>query len=218
MQNLSKETRGPLLTSDVAEQGTALPTVADPGGQSRWLALQSRDPSVTWEGLMARVQLIFAELQAGWSNRDAARIRPWVSDNLMQSMSYWLELYQQRHCRNVTEKTQILDIVPANVLSDAHFDAVTVRLTASGLDYTLGDDGKLLSGSKSRPRTYSEYWTLIRGSQHQGPARTELVCPGCGAPLRIGMAGHCEYCRAKVTSGQFDWVLSRIEQDEAYTG
>ena len=43
-------------------------------------------------------------------------------------------------------------------------------------------------------------------------------CPNCGAPLAISMAGNCEYCSANVTSGEFDWVLSRIEQDEAYSG
>jgi len=59
---------------------------------------------------------------------------------------------------------------------------------------------------------------LIRGSSRKGPARREPNCPHCGAPLKIGMAGTCEYCRAKVTSGEFDWVLSRIEQDEAYGG
>ena len=44
------------------------------------------------------------------------------------------------------------------------------------------------------------------------------VCPNCGAGLAINMAGSCSACNAKVTSGDFDWVLSRIEQDEAYTG
>jgi len=34
----------------------------------------------------------------------------------------------------------------------------------------------------------------------------------------VNMAGYCEYCKAKVTSGEFDWVLSKIEQDEAYHG
>jgi len=30
--------------------------------------------------------------------------------------------------------------------------------------------------------------------------------------------GTCTYCQAKVTTGEFDWVLSRIEQDEVYVG
>ena len=32
------------------------------------------------------------------------------------------------------------------------------------------------------------------------------------------MTGTCEYCAVKVTGGEYDWVLSRIEQDEVYTG
>ncbi len=133
-------------------------------------------------------------------------------------MVYWIDLYVQQRCRNVTENARILRIDLANVLSDAHYDAVTVRVFATGLDYTISDDGKVLSGSRSRPRTYSEYWTLIRGSSKKGPSRGDANCPNCGAPLKIGMAGTCEYCQVKVTSGEFDWVLSRIEQDEAYTG
>ncbi len=32
------------------------------------------------------------------------------------------------------------------------------------------------------------------------------------------MAGNCEFCQAHITSGEFDWVLSKIEQDESYLG
>jgi hypothetical protein len=28
----------------------------------------------------------------------------------------------------------------------------------------------------------------------------------------------CEYCGSKIVTGDFDWVLARIEQDEAYRG
>jgi hypothetical protein len=216
--NMTREPRGPLLTSNVPEQGTELPTLADPGAGVRFSQIQQRDPSLTWDVLQARIAYVFNQLQAAWSGRDSARIRPFVSDNLFQSMVYWIDLYVQQRCRNVTENARILRIDLANVLSDAHYDAVTVRVFATGLDYTISDDGKVLSGSRSRPRTYSEYWTLIRGSSKKGPSRGDANCPNCGAPLKIGMAGTCEYCQVKVTSGEFDWVLSRIEQDEAYTG
>jgi hypothetical protein len=107
----------------------------------------------------------------------------------------------------------------AKITSDKHYDAITVRLYASGLDYTLTDPGgEVVAGSRTRERHYTEYWTLIRGSSRTGAARTDLACPNCGGPLAISMAGSCEHCRAKVTSGEFDWVLSRIEQDEAYAG
>jgi hypothetical protein len=32
------------------------------------------------------------------------------------------------------------------------------------------------------------------------------------------MAGACKYCNAHVTRGEFDWVLSKVEQDDSYRG
>lgn len=218
LTGLSREPRGPLLTSDVREEGTDRPTLIDPGTGERLQALQQRDPAFTWEVLQGRIAHVFGELGAAWSARDPKRIRPYVSDSLFQSMLYWIDLYVQQRCRNVTENARVLRMDLANVLSDAHYDAVTVRVFAQSLDYTISDEGRLLSGSRSRPRTYSEYWTLIRGSSRKGPSRGNVNCPNCGAPLQVGMAGNCEYCQVKVTAGEFDWVLSRIEQDEAYAG
>jgi hypothetical protein len=42
----------------------------------------------------------------------------------------------------------------------------------------------------------------------------DKVCPNCGAPLEINQIGECKYCKAAVASGRFDWVLSRIEQED----
>jgi hypothetical protein len=39
-----------------------------------------------------------------------------------------------------------------------------------------------------------------------------------GAALAINQAGECEFCAVVVTTGEFDWVLSRIEQDDSYSG
>ena len=218
LDNQTREPRGPLLTSDVAETGTELPTIADAAAPAAFQALQQRDPSLSWQSLTTRMAHVFAELQTAWSGREPLRIRPYVSDNLFQTMYYWIDLYLQSRCRNVTEGARILRIDLATVTSDKHYDAITVRMFASSIDYTISDDGKLLSGSRSRQRTYSEYWTWIRGSARKGQSRGDVSCPNCGAPLRIGMAGSCEYCRIKVTAGEFDWVLSRIEQDDSYTG
>jgi len=218
LDNHAREERGPLLTSDTPETGTDLPTLADAAAPARFQELQQRDPSFSWQGFTSRIAHVFGELQAAWGGREPLRIRPYVSDNLFQSLYYWLDLYQAQRCRNVTEQARILRIDLASVTSDKHYDAITVRLFASSIDYTIADDGKLLSGNRSRVRSYSEYWTWIRGSARRGPSRGDLACPNCGAGLRVGMAGTCEYCRVKVTAGEFDWVLSRIEQDDSYGG
>lgn len=217
---LEREPRGPLLTSTVEEQGTDLPTVRDPRARDVFIAIQRKDPTLTWQRFEARVALVFQELQAGWVGREPARVRPFVSDNLFQSQLYWIDLYRREKCVNRTDGARILRMELATATTDAYYDAVTVRLFATGLDYTVSEDGKLLSGDPHRPRHYSEYWTLMRGAQKRAtPAdRTDRQCPNCGASLAINMAGSCQYCSVKVTSGEFDWVLSRIEQDEAYAG
>jgi len=46
----------------------------------------------------------------------------------------------------------------------------------------------------------------------------DLNCPNCAAPLKVNNAGVCQFCGGKITSGEFDWVLSKIEQDESYAG
>ncbi|MEZ4442730.1 MAG: TIM44-like domain-containing protein [Polyangiaceae bacterium] len=218
LYTLKKEPRGPFLTSDTPEVGTDQPTRVDPGANMRFDALRARDPAFDWNTFQSRINVVFHKLQAGWSGREPATIRPFVSDNLFQSMMYWIDLYKQSRCRNVNENARILRIDLANVLSDATYDAITVRVFATGLDYTISDDGQIMSGSRSRERTYSEYWTLIRGARPKGPSKGDLACPNCGAELNVSMVGNCAYCGAKVTTGEFDWVLSRIEQDESYTG
>ncbi len=212
------EKRPPLLTAEVAERGNELPTVVDRHSQRRLGELSERDPQFDYSAFQQRVRLIFSELQAGWSALDLNRIRPHVSDNLFQYFGYWMDLYGQSKARNVTENARIMHIDLSNVISDANYDAITVRIFATGLDYTISEDGKVLKGSKTKERPYTEYWTLIRGSSAKGQAKLELSCSNCGAPLKVSMAGNCEYCHVKVVTGDFDWVLSRIEQDDNYSG
>ena len=85
-------------------------------------------------------------------------------------------------------------------------------------DYTTDTEGKVVCGSPHRARRFTEYWTFIRRRGVKESEKEDSACPNCGAPLKINMAGICEFCEGKITSGEFDWVLSRIEQDEAYVG
>lgn len=213
---LEKTPRPPQLTGDTPERGTGLPTVTDPDCSVRFQAIARKDPSFTWQVLSGRVGLIFAEMQVAWSTLEWHRARPFVSDELFQMLSYWIETYRRAGMRNVTENARITNLQIASVMSDRYYDAITVRVFATGLDYTVTNDGAVVSGSRTVERPYSEYWTLIRGTGTKTRPGSGKECPSCGAPLQINMAGSCGSCQVKVTSGEFDWVLSRIEQDEAY--
>ena len=66
----------------------------------------------------------------------------------------------------------------------------------------------------------SDQQALAPGQPAAEPAaaREPHACPNCGASLETNMAGECDHCGAKITRGDFDWVLSKIEQDDSYTG
>jgi predicted lipid-binding transport protein (Tim44 family) len=214
-----EEPRPPALTGDVEERGTDLPTVVAPDFAARWTALCSKDPQLSEPLLDQRLALIYGELNTAWSGGDLSRVRALTSDGMFDYLSYWVEAYRKQNLRNVLENMHITRSQLVKVVSDRWFDAVTVRLFASGLDYTVALDGnRLVSGSRGSERAYSEYWTLIRNSGTRGAPRSDASCPNCAAPLKASMAGKCAYCSAHLTSGEFDWVLSKIEQDDVYDG
>ena len=143
-----------------------------------------------------------------------------MRDNgLFDYLQYWVTAYQRQGVRNVLEGMRLAEWKLARVVRDASFDSLTFRIWGSGRDYKVRQGtGEILSGDPRTDRPYSEYWTLIRGSAVRGAPRADKSCPNCGASLDVNMAGECQHCGSKITSGDFDWVLSKIEQDDSYTG
>jgi hypothetical protein len=216
---LSTEAKGPLLTSDVPEVGTDLPSVVQPGFRDIRIEFEKNNPTFSWGEFQARARLIFDELQTAWSTLNWERARPHETDNLFQMHQYWIDAYKRQHLRNALDQSRITALQPVKIQEDAFYNSITLRIGAQGFDYTVDERGNLVSGSKSKLRSWSEYWTFIRSRKAKPmPANANLNCPNCGAPLRVNNAGVCEFCGGRITSGEFDWVLSRIEQDESYAG
>jgi predicted lipid-binding transport protein (Tim44 family)/DNA-directed RNA polymerase subunit RPC12/RpoP len=212
----------PALTGTVEEEGTDLPTIFHPQAQARRAELLQADPATTDQALAARLQLIYTELNAAWTNLDLRPIRPYVSDSLFDYLQYWIDAYNRQGLRNVLQGMRLTGLQEVKIVRDRWFDAVTFRIRATGRDTTVRQsNGELVGGRPDRDRQYSEYWTLIRGAGVKGAPRADKSCPNCGATLGaddINQAGQCAHCGARITRGDFDWVLSRIEQDESYTG
>jgi hypothetical protein len=211
--------RRPATVGTIPEHGTDLPTRRHPEADARLAALLTDDPAVTDVALDARLRAIHGEITTAWNMRDLPRLRPWVSDGLYDALRYQLEAYARAGLANRVDDPAVTRWAVAKVVRDAAYDALTLRLWATGKDSTsVLATGRVVGGSTSRPRPYSEYWTVIRGAAARGAPRADRRCPNCGAELKIAMGGTCAYCEVHVTAGEFDWVLSKIEQDDAYVG
>jgi hypothetical protein len=216
---LTTESRGPLLTSDVPEVGTDFPSVIQPNFETIRAEFERNNPEFLWPDFQNRAKLIFDELQAAWSSLNWERARPHETDNIFQMHQYWIDAYRRQGLRNVVENCAVVAMQPVKIQADTFYQAITLRIWAQGNDYTIDTIGKVVAGSRQKTRKWSEYWTFIRNRQAKpAPARADLNCPNCGSPLKVNASGICEFCGGKITSGEFDWVLSKIEQDESYAG
>jgi predicted lipid-binding transport protein (Tim44 family) len=214
---VSREPRGPMLAGTAEEVGTDQPTVVAPDVQQRYAALADEDPAFTWEAFVARVEKVFHTFHTAWSAQALEGVRPFLSDNLFETQTYWVSAYEAQGLRNLTADATIVTIHLSRVTSDKFYDAITVRVFATCFDWTLNAKDERVGGSANELRRYSEYWTFIRGVARKGKPKIDDGCPNCGADVaEINMSGVCSTCKVKVTNGDFDWVLSRIEQDEVY--
>ena len=219
ISNLNREAKGPLLTGNVPEVGTRNPTVVQPNFPAVRAAFEQNNPAFDWADFQARARMIFNELQEAWSTLKWERARPFETDNIFQMHRYWIEAYKRQGLRNALDQYEIQAMQPTKIKVDAFYNSITLRIFARGYDYTVNQSGKVVAGSNKKLREWSEYWTFVRYSKAKpAAARADLNCPNCGAPLKVNAVGICEFCGGKITSGEFDWVLSRIEQDESYGG
>ena len=217
---LGTEARGPLLTSDVPEVGTDYSSIVQPNFETVVKPnFVQNNPAFSWDEFQQRAKLIFDELQGAWSSLNWERARPHETDNIFQMHQYWIDAYRRQGLRNVVDNCVITGMQPVKIQEDAFYQAITLRIWAQGNDYTIDRNGGVVSGSRQRIRKWSEYWTFIRNRDAKAShARTDLSCPNCASPLKVNASGICEFCGGKITSGEFDWVLSKIEQDESYAG
>jgi hypothetical protein len=216
---LTREAKGPLLTADVPEVGTDYRSVVQPGLDNIRVAFEKNNPDFSWGAFQARARLIFDELQSAWSTLDWDRARPHETDSLFQMHQYWIDAYRRQGLRNKLDQCTITAMQPVKITEDKFYHAITMRIGAQGYDYTADANGRVVAGSRTNLRSWTEYWTFMRNrSAKPAAAQADLNCPNCGAPLKVNAVGICEFCGGKITSGEFDWVLSRIEQDESYQG
>jgi len=214
-----RQERPPMLTGTTEERGNELATVVAPDLDERLAELSTRDPSFSWTGLVVRVEQIFRAFHGAWAARDLTEARPFLSGSLLETQRYWVDAYHAAGLVNVLRDPTIVAVHPARVTRDKYFESITVRLRASSFDSTVDESGAVVGGDPEVRRIYTEYWTLIRGVRPPGRPFAEPACPECGAPIsHVEQSGKCESCGVTITMGSFDWVLSRIEQDEVYAG
>lgn len=213
------------LGTYVQESGTNLSTVYDSNFSTEIKQIAQNHGTSDVNTYLQKMEQdvvvpVFMRIYEAWSEKKWHKARHLLSDFLYESQNFWMELYDKKQLTNRLENIHISKVIPVKAESDTYYESLTFRIYAECLDYTVNDaTGKVIGGSKSSSRDFTEYWTFVR---RKGKNQKELSlnnCPNCGAPVdKMGMSGVCGYCNTKVSTGEFSWVLAFIAQDEVYRG
>lgn len=202
------------------EDSVHLASVVAPDLDARIRSFNGRHPDFDTEAWEARVHRVFLSLQESWSANRWELARPHVTDATYNQLRFWIERYRRAGLRNRLDNVRITQMQVVDVRADAWYESITVRFWGAMKDAIVEEStGKVVGGNAKLDRHFSEYWTFLRAVGSGVDSKPAETCPSCGAPLdRINAAGTCGYCDSVITTGRFDWVLSRIDQAEAYRG
>ncbi|QDU36830.1 Tim44-like domain protein [Maioricimonas rarisocia] len=187
--------------------------------QAALQAIQARDPGFDEQAFLGRVTRAFVQIQHAWSEQNMLPARAFISDGIHERFSLQLDMQKAEGFRNLMENVQVRDASIAAVHSTDAFDTIHVRIRASAVDYNVDlETGRRKDGSTSASE-FVEFWSFHRrpgAKSLEAEGAIEGRCPRCGSPLQIVDQAKCDACGAQVNSGEFDWVLAEITQDQEW--
>ncbi|MFJ7679997.1 TIM44-like domain-containing protein [Peribacillus sp. NPDC097198] len=178
--------------------------------------LKSKDPLFHDEVFLSKINNMFLQLQQAWMEKQWNSIRPFETDSLFNMHNRQLQSYIDQHKTNVVENIAILESKIVRYENDGSNDELDVYIKARMNDYVIDDHTKkVLKGNPDQDIHMSYIWTLIRKetvlTETQKEKYDVTQCPNCGANVSINASGQCEYCDSVISSGEYDWVLSKIK-------
>lgn len=183
--------------------------------------IQGHDQAFNEPDFLSDVNRAFFTIQQAWTERKPDLSRQVMHDGVWQQHKFQIDQYISGNKQNVLDNLAIQNTRVVSADSDEAFDTIVVRFFASCADYDIDlsdEKHKVIRGSRNI-EDWAEDWIFQRSSRATTKPNAGTMnkkCPNCGAPLDLDLQGICKYCKAPVMSGEFDWVLTRIEQLPSY--
>jgi len=188
-------------------------------GEKFLTTFQKEHPDFSYTAFLEKVEYAFRAIQKAWSEQNLDSVRRFISDGVYQRFNTQFQMMQLLRQKNHLSNIKIHQLKAVSYQTDGPFDVLEVKIRASmydrfesALDFKLNQEGN---------DSFTEYWSFIRRKDVRNEALDiyqNTLCPHCGSPLPLdlGERGQCPYCSSLVNSGEFDWVLAEITQEEDY--
>ncbi|MCE5312344.1 MAG: Tim44 domain-containing protein [Nitrospiraceae bacterium] len=106
---------------------------------------------------------IFFRIQGSWMNRDLSAASGLLTDSMRTAIQQDIDSMIKQKQINRLENIAVRSTDITEAWQETGQDFITVRFYANLLDYTVSETtGELVSGSKTEPVKFEEYWTFTR--------------------------------------------------------
>lgn len=104
----------------------------------------------------------FFKIQGAWANRDMNSVRGILTGEMLGVLQRDAEKLKMEKKINKLDNIAVRSVDITEAWQEGGMDFITVRFIANLLDYTISETGEILSGSKTDPVKFEEYWTFTR--------------------------------------------------------
>jgi predicted lipid-binding transport protein (Tim44 family) len=122
------------------------------------------------------VQDVFFKIQAAWGNQDLGTVNTFLTDQMRGIFQKDLDEQKAGNRVNRLENIAVRSVDITEAWQEEGKDYITVLFYANLLDYTVDkNSGAVLSGSKTEPVKFREFWTFVRPVGGRSPWQLSAI-------------------------------------------
>ncbi|MCX5826335.1 MAG: Tim44 domain-containing protein [Deltaproteobacteria bacterium] len=105
----------------------------------------------------------FFQIQGAWANRDMSGIRNLLTDEMYKTLQEEADQLRAKQRINRLDNIAVRSVDITEIWQEGGADFITAKIYANLLDYTTDErTGEVVSGSRTEPVKFQEYWTFTR--------------------------------------------------------
>ena len=105
----------------------------------------------------------FFKIQGAWANRDMSGIRNLLTDEMYKALQEEADQLRAKQRINRLDNIAVRSVEITEIWQEGGADFITAKIYANLLDYTTDErTGEVVSGSRTEPVKFQEYWTFTR--------------------------------------------------------
>lgn len=191
----------------------------------------NRDPNFNAEQLIQRIEKAFYIIREAWSSHNLSQVRAFITDGFYERYAIQFDIQKKHHRHRKTLAPKLLSCEIIGVRTDKHFESIHFKISSQARYSVINTNPykpeRAISSANNTSQINkvsplindTEYWTYTRLPSNQVNSTTGLteeICPNCGGKLLLNKFEKCVSCHSLVTSGAYDWVLTKVTDEDEW--